>query len=307
MKPYRSSILYAAAALALLPAAALAGTAGHAPKRMSMAGKANAAGVFHVRCAYAHSANDDPIAMPGQPGLAMLHDFFANRATDAGSTSASLMNGQTTCATAADASGYWTPALYGDGQRLLPTAITTYWRAASKMGPTAPLPVGLQMIAGDKHATSPQPLKRVSWDCHASNGPRGTRNHGPRTSAPHQCSTSETIRLTITFPSCWDGHTLTGAGQTNVVDAVGARCPTSHPVALPKLTLHAFYPSSAAREFTLSMGPGMEGSIYSAHADFLNAWNPSVIQRLITTCLSGHRRCGAVKGPGGAARVPALR
>jgi hypothetical protein len=306
MKSHRTSMLYAAAALAILPSTALAATAGHAPKHPSMSSPAKAGGVFHVRCAFSHSANDDPIAMPGQPGAAMLHDFFANRATNAASTSSSLAGGSTTCATAADASGYWTPALYGDGQRLLPTRITTYWREASKTGPTAQLPAGLQMVAGDKHATAPQPLKRISWDCHALTGAAGTRNHGPKTSAPHQCPTSEQIRLTITFPSCWDGHTLAGAGQTNVVETVGARCPSSHPVALPKLRLHAFYPASAAREFTLSMGPGMEGSIYSAHADFLNAWKPSVIKRLITTCLSAHRACGAVKGPNGNASRHAM-
>lgn len=267
--------------------------------RAGKGSRAHAAGVFFVRCPYSHSANDDPILMPGRPGAAMLHDFFGNRTTNADSTSSTLMGGPTTCITTADASAYWTPALYDNGHRVVAKRAVTYWLGASETGPTAPLPAGLQMIAGDEHATSPQPLKRLYWDCHASSGPKGTRSDGPRRSAPYQCPHGQQMRLTITFPSCWDGHSLSAVGQRNVVYPTGRGCPAGHPVALTVLRMHVFYPHSPAGRFTLSMGPGMRGSIYSAHADFLDGWKTSAIDRLIRTCLDTHSRCGAVTGPNG--------
>ena len=41
---------------------------------------------FIVTCAFSHTAPDDPIVFPGEPGQSHQHDFFGNRATDAWST-----------------------------------------------------------------------------------------------------------------------------------------------------------------------------------------------------------------------------
>ncbi len=305
----RGAALGIATALALAFASAVAGATvasshhgahgagGH--KENGNGSRAHANGVFFVRCPYSHSANDDPILMPGRPGAAMLHDFFGNTTTNAYSTSSKLMGGPTTCSTSTDASAYWTPALYDNGHRVVPTRFTTYWLGASRTGPTASLPPGLQMIAGDEQATSPQPLDRVYWNCHANRGPKGTRSDGPKRSAPYHCPQNHQIRLTITFPSCWDGHTLSAVGQHNIVYSTNRGCPADHPVALPLLRVHAFYPNSPNGKFTLSMGPGMQGSIYSAHSDFLDGWKTSTIDRLIRTCLDTHFKCGAVTGHNG--------
>ena len=43
-------------------------------------------GQFVVECGYSHSAPDDPIVYPGQPGMSHEHDFFGNVTTDADST-----------------------------------------------------------------------------------------------------------------------------------------------------------------------------------------------------------------------------
>lgn len=297
-----------ASALALVGAVAGASVASSHPGAQGAGGhhnkngngsRAHANGVFFVRCPYSHSANDDPILMPGRPGAAMLHDFFGNTTTNADSTSSTLMGGPTTCLTDADASAYWTPALYDNGRRVVPKRTVTYWLGASRNGPTAPLPAGLQMIAGDEHATSPQPLKRVYWDCHANSGPKGTRSDGPKRSAPYACPPNHESRLTITFPNCWDGHSLSAVGQRNVVYPTKQGCPAGHPVALTLLRMHIFYPNSPTGKFTLSMGPRMQGSIYSAHADFLDGWKTSAVDQLIRTCLDTHFKCGAVTGHNG--------
>ncbi|PZR67408.1 MAG: hypothetical protein DLM64_09465 [Solirubrobacterales bacterium] len=270
----------------------------HMHGRHGKQGAGNKAGVFHTVCTYSHSAGDDPILMPGKPGASMLHDFFGNTTTKASSTAPQLVGGPTTCATSADSSGYWTPALYDNGQRVLPSKVATYWRGASRTASTTPLPAGLQMIAGNEQATSPQPADHVYWQCHAVTGSQSTRN-GPKSSAPHECPAGQEMLLTINFPSCWDGHTLSAVGQDNVVYPSGSRCPASHPVALSRLALHVHYPNRPGGKFTLSMGPGMQGSIYSEHADFLDGWNITVLDRLTTTCLDTHSKCGKVTGPNG--------
>ena len=73
-----------------------------------------------VSCQYSHSLKDDPIVFPGKPGTSHLHDFVGGASIDAFSTGTSLRAGGTTCAMPSDASGYWVPALYENGVRVLP-------------------------------------------------------------------------------------------------------------------------------------------------------------------------------------------
>src|SRR3954454_1638979 len=71
-------------------------------------------------CPYSHSAPNDPIKFPGQPGASHLHDFFGNRRVNAGSSYSSMLAGATTCGTKADTAGYWAPALYRKGVKINP-------------------------------------------------------------------------------------------------------------------------------------------------------------------------------------------
>ncbi len=66
---------------------------------------------FQADCAVTHTAPDDPIVYPGQPGKSHYHTFMGNTSTDAGSTTASPYGGDTTCLAPADASAYWMPSL----------------------------------------------------------------------------------------------------------------------------------------------------------------------------------------------------
>jgi Domain of unknown function (DUF1996) len=74
------------------------------------------------------------------------------------------------------------------------------------------------------------------------------------------------LRLIVTFPSCWDGHTLDGAAQTNAVYPIDGRSPASHPVVIPQIVFHVIYPTSSAADLTLSMSPTTEGSTDTAAA-----------------------------------------
>ena len=169
-------------------------------------------GIFTDRCRFSHEAADDPILMPGMAGMSMQHDFYGNTTTTASSTASALLGKPTTCSTSADASAYWTPVLYQNGQPLQPVSALIYWRQTRALASMVqPMPAGISLIAGDEKAMQPQSLKVIRWTC---SGDKDTRD---ATSTPHDCSSDRMLRLVVTFPSCWDGHTLDGAAQTNAV------------------------------------------------------------------------------------------
>ncbi|MGH9057235.1 MAG: DUF1996 domain-containing protein [Acidimicrobiales bacterium] len=250
------------------------------------------AGIFTDRCAFSHEAADDPLLYPGKPGQSMQHDFYGNTTTSAGSTAKTLTGGATTCSTAADASAYWTPVLYQDGQPLQPKYALIYWSQPGRLAPSVTtMPAGIEMIAGDESATAPQPRSVVRWTCTA------VKDANAATSVPHNCAAGQMIRLIVSFPSCWDGHTLDGATQSNVVYPVKGRCPTGHPVVIPQVIFHVSYPTSSAADLTLSMSPTMQGSTDTAHVDFINGWSESLLARNVKDCIAAGVRCGPVKGP----------
>jgi len=256
-------------------------------------------GIFTDRCLFSHEAADDPILMPGMAGQSMQHDFYGNTTTTASSTSSTLLGKPTTCSTSADASAYWTPVLYQNGQALQPVSALIYWRQTKALASMVqPMPAGISLIAGDEKATQPQSLKVIRWTC------SGDQNTRDVTSTPHDCSGGRMLRLVVTFPSCWDGHTLDGAAQTNVVYPVDGRCPASHPVVIPQIVFHVNYPTSSAADLTLSMSPTMQGSIDTAHVDFINGWNQVLLARNTRVCIAAHLRCGPVTGTGAVPHGP---
>ena len=233
--------------------------------------------------------------MPGMAGMSMVHEFFGNASTAAGSTGASLLAAaKTSCAAPADTSAYWVPALYQNGKHVVPVAMSIYYRTAGRdPASIQPLPAGLEMIAGDETAMSPQPLSVAYWNCGANTGV--ARSALP----PATCPTGSRLVLSLVFPDCWDGHTLNGQTQTNVAYAVGGRCPAGHPVAIPQLSVHVRYPISSGAGLTLSMGPtanDIPNSIYTAHADVIDAWTPSVLAAIVKQCDTGEQLCGTI-GP----------
>ena len=241
-------------------------------------------------CRYSHEANDDPILNPGKSGQSMAHDFFGNTSTSASSTGANLVGGSTTCSTTADASAYWTPVLYQNGVAITPLRNLIYWARLDGTSPSvvAP-PAGLEMIAGDENASAPQSTKVIDWRCAGSATQAAS-------DVPVNCPGTAGLELRVTFPSCWNGSSLNGASQTNVAYPEGGRCPTGYPVRIPTVVFHVVYPITSATGLTLSMGPGQQGSTDTAHGDFINGWNQSVLTGLISGCAGPTRTCGHVTG-----------
>src|SRR2546423_6357089 len=124
-------------------------------------------GGFVVTCHYSHTAQDDPIVFPGQPGAAHSHDFFGNQSTDASSTYQSMVVGQSSCSVPQDTAGYWVPSPYVDGSAIHPTGrvgdLRVYYRNAGAKSVQS-IPASLELIGGGKAATPPPPRCEGCWD-----------------------------------------------------------------------------------------------------------------------------------------------
>lgn len=241
---------------------------------------------FVVTCALSHVLPDDPIVYPGQAGASHLHVFFGNRATDAHATYDSLIGAETSCEQRRDTATYWAPALLRDGRLVEPISAIAYYRPGEGVDPTSiePYPPGLMMIAGDPLATEPQPLSVVSWSCGVG---------AERSVLPPRCPDQLGLRMNVTFPDCWDGEHLDVEGHRDHLRySRDGACPSSHPVALPQLTLAVGYPAGGdASGLALT-----SGGLFSGHADFVNTWDQDKLETEVRSCLHRQVVCGVTSG-----------
>ncbi len=232
-------------------------------------------GQFVAECSYSHSGEVDPIVFPGEVGVSHRHDFYGAVATDENSTADSLRSGATTCDKPGDDAAYWQPTLYDGDTVLEPVGIHAYYRAAPGIDPTSvqAFPDGLEMLAGDPYATTAQPGEAVGWTC-------GVRTE--LADEPPACPEQAPLTLVLTFPDCWDGQNADVPGhRSHMTYSRRGSCPSTHPVSVPQLTTSIKFPIS---------GPGHElrlasGSVFSAHGDFFNGWEPDALQREISQCI----------------------
>ncbi len=252
---------------------------------------------FKVECEHSHSASDDPIVHPGQPGRAHLHDFFGSVETDAASTPASLLGTDTSCQNRNDTAAYWAPALLHHGEPVEPTLGVAYYRPGPGVvgvldvvehryyfSPEAhrAFPAGLVVIAGDQTATEPQSLDVAAWHCGAS---------PVLHSDPPECPRTATLGVRVAFPDCWDGeHLDSDDHQSHMAYSADGACPASHPEPVPQLVFEVRYPFTGDPS-------GLElasGGVRSMHADFVQAWDQAALEREVRTCLNLDKVCGVV-------------
>lgn len=237
---------------------------------------------FVVECGFSHSASDDPIVYPDQPGQSHLHMFFGNTDVDASTTVADLAAGDTTCDDSSDKAAYWAPALLRGPEVLTPTKSVAYYRPGIDVvaQDVQPYPEGLVMIAGNSGARGEQPLSIVAWGCG-----RGI----VREALPPTCAEGNNLELIITFPDCWDGENLDSADHHgHVAYSSGGECPKGYPVHVPQLQFVVEYPVWG--------DPGglllASGGLLTGHADFMNGWDQDVLAREVRLCLHNEVVCG---------------
>ena len=237
---------------------------------------------FIVVCRFSHRAPDDPIVFPGQPDMSHDHSFFGSVSTDAFSTPSSLRQSATSCLQAEDTAAYWAPTLIAANRAVTPVIATVYYSRRT-LARVRPFPPGLQVIAGNQDATSPQSQGVTYWDCGRTGGV-------PPSSRIPTCGTgAKSLHLNVRFPDCWDGRRLdTPDHKRHMAYSSGGACPSSYPVAVPSLSLVIQYPISGGSDVELSS----RGQI-SAHADFVNSWNQRALERRVAACLNALRVCGA--------------
>lgn len=263
-----------------------------------LSGSVRAGNEFNAKCTYSHTLPDDAIVHPGQPGQAMMHDFFGNTKTDAYSTYDSLKgNTVTTCDVSADRSAYWVPVLKRTSGIVVPDFQKTYYRNDQPVVTVQPIPPGLEMLAGNHMGTAPNP--HINFLC---------RGGSYTTVAPTNCpvvtdssGTYSQLDISVHFPDCWDGKTpapnlMSGIDNMAYRNKNGS-CPSAFPVKIPELQMNVQYSLGQdpdLSEAQLSLDPVYQngqwvqqwGSLYTAHGDFMNAWKTDIMQYMVDSCMN---------------------
>lgn len=266
---------------------AVVSTAPPAPDRI-IAGPQGAVGQFVVECTFSHYLPDDPIVHPGEPGGSHLHQFFGSEISSVGSTDDEMRAGATSCDQQSDTASYWTPTLVGaDQEPIDPIKAVAYYRAGPDVEPldVVPYPPGLMMVAGDSGAEEAQPLSVVAWSC-------GTG--AARQATPPDCMGAPSLRMTLTFPDCWNGTDIRSPivprPNLHVAYSSGGECPADHPVSIPQLQFAVDYPPVAASELDDLLLSS--GSVLTGHGDFWNTWHQDKLRHEVVSCIHRNLPCG---------------
>jgi hypothetical protein len=247
--------------------------------------KAVAVSEFLADCPFSHRLPDDPIVAPGLPGGSHMHSFFGATSTNAHTNLNSLQAGRSNCNPSVDLSSYWVPTLYNNNQPVEPNIVTFYYlgEGISNPGQIQPYPLGMRIVAGNAKATAPDNTTIARWSC----------LHGPSTIVGKDfvnCPSGTSLESYLDFPQCWNGRDLDSADhKSHMAYPVGAGCPSSHPVAVPKLRQVLRYPVSGnPANFRLASGRG-----FTMHGDFFNAWPVAEMERRVRDCIRPVIKCGA--------------
>jgi hypothetical protein len=228
---------------------------------------------------------DDPIVYPNRPGLAHLHAYFGNTGAKASSTASSLATtGNSTCrGGTVNRSAYWVPALIdAAGKPQKPESLEVYYK--SGYGGVAAnairsFPRGLRMIAGT--ATSSAAQWNAYWGC---------RDHyiGKPGSIP-RCNVGENIVMVVEFPQCWDGKNLDSADHKSHMAYPDGRCPSTHPVPIPAITMNVIYKNpgtTVGLRLASDMYDAAKPGGFSAHADWFSSWDPAIVDTFVRKCIN---------------------
>ena len=264
-------------------------------------------GAFRTHCVESHLKNDDPLMFYGEPGKAHLHGFFGNPSTNSYSTIESLSNVQTTSCDGINVnkSAYWVPALIDSfGNRIRYIDPLFYYKTGYHVPARdiIPPPNGLKIIAGNALSNYPQnediaKFRCASWKSSATwfdkGDPLDHINFIPN------CPINDLLEIRIVFPQCWDGKTLNGGDfKSHMAYPIKAippntgtgRCPKTHPFPIPEISYNfAIYvtdetgPSENWRFSSDGKNEDLGG--VSIHADWINGWEPSIINFIVENCL----------------------
>lgn len=270
-------------------------------------------GNFRTHCKESHVNNDDPLVYPGQTGAAHEHVFFGFAQTDAFTTTDELEDATepSTCeGRALNQSAYWVPSLFtADGTRLEFNEPLFYYKSGFHL-PAELIevpPEGLVMIAGQQ-LSEPQDVVSAKYRCASWEPPLPQFDEGDpldHVSYLPDCRPGDLLEMRIVFPQCWDGVNLTSDDQrshmaypipADAPDVGTGRCPDSHPVAIPEIAYNfelevtGATGSSATWLLSSDMDPSTPNGS-SAHADWMNGWDPDIMDLIVENCINPGYDC----------------
>jgi hypothetical protein len=223
------------------------------------------------------------VVHPNAPGTSHLHEFYGSRDAKAASTYRSMVDARTTCSDDFDSAGYWHPRLFVAG--VGKTGVVTAWYSKGGLRTVRAFPRGMKLLAGDMMATELQSRRDLYWRC------AGPGRHRKLRTLPH-CNARQDLTANLVFPTCWDGvHLDTADHRSHVTYASRHRCPASHPVGLPRLTLEVRW-HVHPRPSDVSLA---SGSFMTMHADFWNTWHQARLRSLVNQCVNTTIDCGVVR------------
>ena len=257
-------------------------------------------GSFRLHCGYSHMAFDDPIVFPGQLGKSHLHTFFGNGSVNANSTTESLLtaNSSTCAGGTANQSAYWTPAIIDTAtmKALAPTEFMVYYKKGYNGYTNAEItnpPNGLRFVGG-RSATATQFVDADFWIIARFSCDGVTSGTIPPCPAGHE------LHLQIEMPNCWDGKNLDSPDHRSHMwttnGSADRRCPASHPVPIPQITINQTYIVGAganASQYRLSSDRyslDQPGGI-SFHGDVWLAWNEDIKAAWMKNCINAGFDC----------------
>lgn len=254
-------------------------------------------GAFRVSCNLSHFNYDDPLIYPGQQNASHLHMYWGRTGVNYSSKAPFAGTGSSTCAGGtANLSGYWMPAMI-DTATMRPVLSNTLdpaqvyyktgYQGVANDEVTVP-PADLRMVAGDPRSTTAQPGNFISFRC----------SSGQQAATMPNCPAGDILTATVVFPQCWNGRDLDSPDHRSHMaygrwaanpDTDAGGCPTTHPVAIPEITMNARFlvPAggmSSWRLVTDLMHTGPAGS--SLHADWWNGWDQATLRRAVENCLN---------------------